>query len=555
MANIFKLSRDVRGKWRRQNLGLKPTENGDLTKPTFTFGKDHAEACRRVVVLEQMWTAVEKDWQKDKATACPVWNQETYNIALAVARGEQPIYLEVPPEDRETAAQYSDPETVIAVWIGAIREQFPFLDLRVKDEQHRLAAEEGATVLAQRLDRQAEALRGTASRIRGHSGGEPLHVALDAYSAHLSTRYGNSGHGRTQQVYITVLKQHLDNQPLDLLTADRIEAHLAYLANRPTAKSTEQPMAYTTCRNLLITFRQFLRWLHRSEAFSWEIPSRFTFPRQRIKKLPADRVQKRKTFKLDELTTIWKYALPWDRALILLSLNCGFSKAEIATLQAGEVVTNKKGKVFVKRTRVKTDAYGEWVLWEETLEALAHLKMLHQGGTPYLVVSKTGKPLDKKTKGGNENQTIKNHWDRLMKRVKADHHDFHKLPFKCLRKTGASLVRRLAPRRATELASMYLAHGEKADSADQLLPAYTTRPWKKLHKVLLRLRKVLLPVFQAVKEPWVEQSYRITPAKKEKIMALRREGKTYQEIGEAVGLHQTTVGKLCRRRGEVARPV
>ena len=193
-----------------------------------------------------------------------------------------------------------------------------------------------------------------------------------------------------------------------MLTADRIEAILKKFAERPLSKHDDQPLAYYTVRNALITFRQFIRWLNRSEMYKWEMPRAFSFPRTKIRKLAADRIKKRKVFTRSELKTIWQYALPWDRALILLALNCGFSKAELATLQAAEVMTDKKGHTFIKRDRVKTDSHGEWLLWDETLEALEYLKKLHKGSTPYMVVSKTGKPLDRKTPKGNENQTIKN---------------------------------------------------------------------------------------------------------------------------------------------------
>jgi hypothetical protein len=236
----------------------------------------------------------------------------------------------------------------------------------------------------------------------------------------------------------------------------------------------------------------------------------------------------------------------------LLALNCGFSKAEIATLQVEEVKSDKKGRTFIKRERVKTDSYGEWVLWDETLEALEYLKKQHQGGTPYVVVSKTGKPLDRRTPKGNENQAIKNHWDRLMKRTQADYPEFYRLPFKHLRKTGANLIRRLAPRRATELASMYLAHDERADSKDQLLPRYTERPWRKLHRALLRMHHRLLPVFQSVKEPWSGGAHRVSPLTLDKIKAMRSEGKSLKEIGEAVGLHWVTVGKYCRMQKQIS---
>lgn len=554
MANSLRLTNDARGNWRRQNLGAKLGPDGELVKATFTFGKDFDNACKRVVILDQMWSAIEKDWQKDNGTAYPIWTQETYKIALAVARGENPVFLEVPPEERETADCYSDPETVLAVWIESLREMFPFLDLRIKGKAEAEAAEQAAADLAERLDRNADKMRGQAKRVRGHAEGEPLHAAFDAYSVYLQNRHGTSGHGRTQRTQIILLKDQLENQPINMLTADRIEAILAFIANRPLSNSSGKPLAFFTCRNLLITFRQFLRWLNRSDGYKWELPRSFVFPRQRIKKLPEDRVKRRKTFRLSELKIIWQYAMSWDRALILLALNCGFSRAEIATLQGGEVEIDRAGNTFIKRSRVKTDAYGEWMLWPETLEALAYLRKLHKGTTPYIVVSKTGRPLDKPTPKGNQNQTIKNHWDRLMKRVKEDYPEFHRLPFKHLRKTGASIIRKLAPKRATELASMYLAHGEKSDSADQLLPVYTDRPWRNLHKVLLKMRRRLLFVFESVNDPWDEKHHRVSPLKMERIRAMRAEGKTLQEIGTAVGLHWVTVGKYCRLEEQPAAP-
>jgi hypothetical protein len=147
------------------------------------------------------------------------------------------------------------------------------------------------------------------------------------------------------------------------------------------------------------------------------------------------------------------------------------------------------------------------------------------------------------TPKGNENQTIKNHWDRLLKRVVADHPDFHRLPFKCLRKTGATYVRKLSP---AEVASTYLAHGERADDKDQLLSVYTSRPWRKVHQALGKLRAKLLAILTSVADPWKETDYRMSPRLRNDVLALRRDGKSYKEIAEIVNLHPVTVGKVCR---------
>jgi integrase len=293
--------------------------------------------------------------------------------------------------------------------------------------------------------------------------------------------------------------------------------------------------------------RQFIRGLNRSQNFDWNLPPSFAFPRCKIATTPQDRVKKRRHFTLDELETIWRYAKPWERALILLALNCGFSKREIATLQQGEVVKGKN-HTFVKRHRTKTDVYGEWVLWSETVAALEYLKQFQKPDSPFVVINRAGTSLTRETRGGNENQVIKNHWDNLFKRIHADDRNFYKLPFKHLRKTGATLIRHVRVPSAAEMASMYLAHGEKADSADQLLPAYTVRSWKKLHKVLLRLRVMVLPMLSSVEKPWEYHVARISPSTVTRVKELRQQGKTLAEIAQEVGLHWVTVGKLCREK-------
>jgi hypothetical protein len=96
---------------------------------------------------------------------------------------------------------------------------------------------------------------------------------------------------------------------------------------------------------------------------------------------------------------------------------------------------------------------------------------------------------------------------------------------------------------------MYLAHGERADDRDQLLPVYTSRPWRKVHRALRKLRARLLPVLTSVAEPWKEMNYRMSPRLRREVLALRKDGKTYNEIAEIVKLHPVTVGKVCREAG------
>ena len=118
------------------------------------------------------------------------------------------------------------------------------------------------------------------------------------------------------------------------------------------------------------------------------------------------------------------------------------------------------------------------------------------------MVNQAGKRLDRGGPSGNENQSLKNHWDRIFRRLLKEHPDHIGLPFKHLRKTGATLLRHLKVENAAELASMYFSHGESSDHQDSLLPVYTSRPWRKLHKALMKLRRKLLPVLTSVEQPF-----------------------------------------------------
>jgi integrase len=523
VANLFKLTKDSRGRWRRQNLGRKNGADGQLVPATFFLSTDYREACKRVVLLEQMWEAVSNSLQEANP---PAWRPGAYDIALAVARGEKDIIISPPA--------WADAGSLLAGYLADLRALFPFLNLCYEDA----LAQQKAQRFADNMEQDAHALLERARSINQTAAGT-LHEALDAYLAYVTEKYTGKSNQRPQQRLVALLKKHCVNVALDRLDADAIDQWLAAWCKRPAGES--KPLALTTCRNTLIALRQFVRWLSRSAAFRWEMPRGFTFPRCRIDKLPADRVKRRQHFQRTELALLWEYAHPWDRATILLALNCGFSKREIATLQKGEIV-QKKDRTFIQRHRTKSDVYAEWELWPETCAALDYLGR-RANDTPYAIVNERGNPLVRGTPKGNENQTIKNHWDRLLERVISDHPDFHRLPFKCLRKTGATYVRNLA---SAEVASMYLAHGERADDKDQLLSVYTSRPWRKVHQVLGKLRARLLSILTGVADPWKETNYRMSPRLRKEVLALRHEGKNYKEIAEMVNLHPVTVGKVCR---------
>jgi len=538
MAHKETLGTDSEGRFRRY-LGYK--FNGQkLIQHLFRLGRDEQAARLANSRLEALWNALVARWRRRKAQGLPaepgpLWDDFTLHLASAIAKGATHVTVR-PPPGLETPAE-------VVGWLAAVQVELPVIPLRLP-ETALSPLTECLNEERKELDRQ-ERLNTVLSKAIGQTPkGQTLHEALDAYAKHIAKTYQGMPSNRPQQAAIALLKKHTPDAGLDRLDADRIEELLAYWCRRPQGHNS-RPLARVTVRNTLIVFRQFLRWLDRSTAFAWDMPRNFTFPRCKIDDTPADRVRKRRVFKIEELKVIWAYAKPWERALILLALNCGFSKAEIATLQPAEVV-EEGTRTFIKRHRVKTGVYAEWVLWPETLPALDYLRQFTPQDSTYLVTSRAGTPLTKQTRTGNENQVIKNHWDRLFDRIKAEHPDFHKLPFKHLRKTGATMIRKLS---RAELASMYLSHGEESDHADQLLADYADRPWKKLHKALLKLRRVLLPVLTSVEAPWEYKMNTISPKVRKRVVALCRQGLGYKEVAQEVGLHHVTVGKVCRAAG------
>jgi integrase len=534
MGHKAELGTDTKGVYRRY-IGWKEGNSERPVQHLFRLGRDKERASAANARLEQLWGAVVERWRRWRAAnvecpACPLWDDTTLAIGAAVAKGESACVLQ-PPERLNAGAAAS--------WLAVLQVQFPMCVLRLPEHLMGAGVEE--------LHRQEEQAKlnldvtETMLTALGEQAGGGLYDALDAYGRYLDKLYEGKPNLRCVSRVLALVKRHATDIGLAELDADQVETWLAYWCKRPDHNG--KPLARTTCRAALARIRAFLRWLHRS-SYRWQMPDGFTFPRCKIADTATDYVAKlrRKHFKVSELVTLWRYAMPYQRALMLLALNCGFSRREVATLQVAEIVDGAKHK-FIKRHRTKTGVYAEWVLWPETVAALAYLAKFRKAGATYAVANEVGRPLTWET-----DTTIHNHWCRLLARVVKDIPGFHVLSFKYLRKTGATYVRKMKVENAAELASMYLSHGEQADSADTLLPVYTSRPWRKLHKVLFRLRKKLLPVLTSVEEPWDEKRPRTSPVVIARAKELRAEGKTFKDIGAEVGVHEGTVRRLLGQR-------
>ncbi len=293
---------------------------------------------------------------------------------------------------------------------------------------------------------------------------------------------------------------------------------LATWQRRPISKRKGTPRSVETVRDVIKRIRQFLPWLHRS-SFNWRLPDDYTPARISLKYTAAElsaRAQPhgRRTYKVDELCTLWEYASPWERLLIIVGLNCGFGAAEIATLQQDEItIDSPHGPYaihgdFIERIRFKTGVYGEWMLWPETVRAIGWMKR-RRGATleTALLVTTNGRPLNQQTVGGSRNMRIPNTWHTLRKRVRKDFPDFRKLSFNKLRKTAASFVRR---KYGGEVAGMFLAHGRVV--TDDLLERYADRNFRPVFKACRHWRKVLEKMFARAADPFPTSDTKHNPS-------------------------------------------
>ncbi len=528
------ISRDSRGRYQR-DMGWEPDASGEYKQHRFYLGKDRAQACIRAVRLELLWDGVQRRWQRDRETPRPSWDESSLRIALAVARGDDPVII----DPAEWFAEAADAFT-LAAWFDLLCREYQGvpLALPVDAEAKRRESVESRRRSIESTRRMIEIEE------RSITGPVKLAAALDKYADHVRTRYtgpeGMTDYGGLVLRRINSLRQHLGDKttlPLDSVDTAFIDAWVMSWQNRPNG-ANGTPVSAEWARGVIKTIRDFVRWLSKA-GMGWKRPNDYEVLPARVKTTTAEVSQLHvvKRYKTAEVKTLWETAVPSERVFIALALNCGFGEGEIKTLRLDEI-TIKDGKGTIRRTRTKTGVYSEWGLWPETVAALewhtAHVRP--EADTPYLFVTKIGTPFMRRTKSGNRSQFVANAWDRLYQRVK-DVKDFPKLSFNKLRKTGSNWIRR---KYGNELADLYLGYGAK-----EVVGAYTDKPWGLVRRATTRYRRKLAAVFAAVSLPFPPTGAKcnrsVSLATIKRIKELRQQGYKYAKIAEIVKLSLFTV--------------
>ena len=518
-------------------------ENGRAVR--FYLGTDESQALARVSRLEALWNGVVTWWNdlnagKAAHTEFACWDETTLALGRAIGRGEWSVTLDPPRLDTDS----------LAVWLSPLRIYFPMIQVIVADPSK---AEEGNQALKDVWQKQAE----NEEAVHAHEmrkiktnaapfGGtvvtkETLHDALDAYKAWIEKSFVDiegvtTQSGKKQGERAARIRRYAKDVPLSDFGIDEIDAIIEFWRTRPKkpatkAKPNGSPYAFTLCKHTIRLFKHFIRWLHKEKSFPWKKPVDLDL--DRIKIVPdAETRYKIDTYSKDELSLLWQHASLFERKLLLLALNCGFSISEIGSLDWSEMDGG-----FIKGPRPKTKVYGEFKLWDMTRQAL---------GTPkkkgLALTTEGGQSLIAPTKGNNTSKKIPNAWNRLLDRVQKHHPEFKRLGFHHLRRTAGNEIRKLAD---GETMGVFLRHGKPVKS-DSLAGLYSNPVFTRVFEAQDRLWEVWKDIFTPLED--VELPRKTSPEQIRQIRRLKKQGVQTKKLAEMFGVCTDTIRVYCRKK-------
>lgn len=496
-------------------------------------------------------------------TSRPVWDEVSIAVADAIRNGEVVARIPLP-----SPFSYMVPECpLIGIWFEQVRRDFTVIRVELASMNERVA---------EQLRAEGQRLIDAGRSMVDESRGKTLAEALEAYGRWIEEHFvgvdrRTTPWGRTQTRQVRFLKDHLPDSDLADLDSGRVDSHLDVLRLRPRS-GFGRPVSVSWTRNCIKQFRHFLRWLNKRPEFDWKRPADLETEAVRIPLGPSEKALRSRpggvlTYTRDELRILFESATPFERLLMLLALNCGFGRAEIASLDAGEVFLRCRhphsrdrgaaadaASCWIMRVRQKSGVYGEWKLWKATVGAIDWWKTQRALGNPSpevttLLLTASGTRFDAPTAGNNANGQIPNAWHRLTKRVRKDFPDFPALSFNKLRKTAGNFVRMQA---TGEVAAVFLCHGTPVGS-DALLDLYTNRPFDKVFEALDAIGGRFESLWAAVEDPFPFErkkgGAKVSRGTIRKIRDLSSGGTPNRRIAEILGISPEIVRRWTVKKG------
>jgi Phage integrase family len=525
------------------------------TPEKFRLGYDPLVAEERVRLIAAIWREIE---ERAPDSFKPFWDRHSLEAAKAIAKGLPPT---LPRRDYEDPIKYVRRVSEISRATGT---HFEPMD----PESH----QSGLKDLQVQMERARQSL--SSSLQVEKATGVTVRQAMETYASSIERSFRQpNGYlkpwGRTRLDQIDSIRSYLSDErfggrdylALDLagLTYSLCDEIYRVFRQRPlTLRSKLQKrMTPSSAKNLIKELGNFFDWLDGAEQYDWTVPRRF----HAIKKTPDDlsaaekydrRIARENLVIPDDcLRTLFEYALPIERMLLLLGLNCAFAASEIGQLRIGFL---KLDEGTIEGIRFKSGNETRHWLWKQTRDGLIWVlsqrkvvKTESSDEQDIVFLTQRGKPIWHPTNKGHVTDGMSNIWYRLVRRVRKDHPEFPSYSFNKLRKTSATRILEIAD---AETASMILAH--KTISEDDLLHHYALLPWNKLYAAQKALEEQLASVLGAGgPDPWAEKprTY-IGLAKTKKVVELRSAGVSASVIAQQLRISVPTVYRLLQVSSE-----
>ena len=515
----------------------------------FRLGYDMNAAKSREALIRAMWDEIEG---RSRGSARASWDAAGLKAAKEIAKGKTPIF---PKRDYEDVASYAQRLQAITIKTGTAFEPIDriLVDLGLENLRNDLA--------------QVRMQLSTAINVTKPTG-VTLGNALDAYDIVLRRENTEPTGalrpwGKTQVDQLKSVKTYLGDErfggidftKLDLteITYNRGDEIYGVFRKRPLtlrSKLTTR-MTPSSAKNLIKALGNFFDWLDGEESLDWMFPRRFhSIVKTPDKPTPAElydgRIAKQRSVIPDEsLKILFEYALPIERLILLLGLNCAFGASEIGQLRSEFVRLDES---IIEGIRFKSGNETKHKLWHQSVVGLRWFIGKRAGVVPKKVehrdvvfLTERGLPMWHSTAKGNTSDSFSNTWNNLIERVQKDKPEFPKYSFNKLRKTSATRILKIA---SAEVASMILAH--KTISDDELLHHYALIPWEKLFAAQLQFEREISAMLepQDGNDPWAEkQKVYIGVAKSKAILALHQSGNQAKEIATQLGISVATVNR------------
>jgi len=507
------------------------------------------QAKERLNRIAAIWRRIEHEAAESQTK--PIWDELSLKIVKAIGEGDSEYRVE---------RFHSDPYTY-ARFVEAVDQSYPEISVLPDDEE---AYRAGKTVQQgkrleielkeQELLIEAETIRELVLETPGNDAkyvdllsGSKLHQALDAYSKAIDEeKFDQSENhvndtGKTKKSMVKQIKTYLlPDIPLSSLDDySSLDHYVGILRKRPITHRYKKPMAHKTARNLIGELFSFFDWLHKSPDWDWQKPVDFSEISRKPVDFEADEVRDAEdtpVYTKEQLRTLYEYATPLERLLVLLAINCAYGADQIGRLRIGEVI-ERNGVHYIRRIRRKKRVKGIHRLFSVTLEGIKWaIEGREEEKAAHVLINGAGNPLWRKTAGGNRCKDIPNAWYRLLDRVLQDYPKFPKHGFNTLRDTSSTMIEEIA---GPEIASIHLTH--KHQTSDRNLRRYSNPRRKKLFKAQRLLERRLADIF-VVEDAWKERNHQqVTPKQIKRMRELREQKVPVSKIMKEVGVSHSTV--------------